>query len=90
MQVMLAVAPVAGRQPLALTGLRFCPAASVSMRCVDDDPMHPLPQQVAADRLDALLFGAAHQLDAGFRGLHHAAIGREVIERHATRGEARL
>src|ERR1700736_3699802 len=36
------------------------------------------------------LFGAAHQLDTWFCGLHQAAIGREIIERHAARGEARL
>ncbi len=36
------------------------------------------------------LFGAAHQLDARLRRLHQAAIGGEIIERHAARGEARL
>src|SRR5216684_6843154 len=36
------------------------------------------------------LFGAAHQLDARLGGLHQAAIGGEIVERHAARGESRL
>src|SRR6202035_5097204 len=36
------------------------------------------------------LFGAAHQLDPRFGSLHQAAIGGEIVERHAARGEARL
>ena len=37
-----------------------------------------------------VLFGAAHQLDAWLRGLHQAAIGGEIVERHAVCGEAGL
>src|SRR5882724_12552533 len=36
------------------------------------------------------LFGAAHQLDAWLRGRHQAAIGGEIVERHAVCGEAGL
>src|SRR6185437_9074833 len=36
------------------------------------------------------LFGAAHQFDPWLRCLHQAAIGSEVVERHAASGEARL
>src|SRR3990170_1462136 len=36
------------------------------------------------------LLRAAYQLDTRLRGFHQAAIGGEVIERHAARGETRL
>ena len=36
------------------------------------------------------LLRAAHQLDARLGGLHQAAIGGEIIERHAACGEALL
>src|ERR1700722_2418389 len=36
------------------------------------------------------LFGAAHQLDPWLRRRHQAAIGSEIIQRHAAGGEACL
>ena len=41
-------------------------------------------------RYRASLFRAAHQLDTRRCRFHQAAIGREIVERHAARGEARL
>src|SRR5947207_13838752 len=38
----------------------------------------------------AALFGAAHQLDTRLCGVHQAAIGGEIVERHPARGESRL
>src|ERR1700686_2894985 len=52
----------------------------------------PTPRVCRALRgkISAVLFGAAHQLDARLCSLHQAAIGGEIVERHAARGEARL
>src|ERR1700732_510316 len=47
-------------------------------------------QPTRVSRVPATLFGATHQLDARLRGVHQAAIRRQIIERHAARGESRL
>src|SRR5712671_4580640 len=54
------------------------------------DDLKRLRSRPVAPTRWALLFGTAHQLDTRLGGLRQAAVGGEIVERHAARGESRL